>query len=154
MDIIDPPDFDKEQLLDIMADRLSGRGKITPEEDLIAIARVLRYKKIRKIGEMPENMGLFERVAPCQMSTDLEKQIKTRSGANNPRNIDWFNFLMIGVNMISKQSIQITWIFLWRAYIDVSRHLCFIFFEIALRKGNQVSKGLSFIFSLFFSQHW
>jgi len=71
MDIIDPPDFDKEQLLDIMADRLSGRGKITPEEDLIAIARVLRYKKIRKIGEMPENMGLFERVAPCQMSSDL-----------------------------------------------------------------------------------
>ena len=42
-----------------MAERLSGKGKVTPEEDLIAIARVLRYKKIRKIGEMPENMGLF-----------------------------------------------------------------------------------------------
>jgi hypothetical protein len=33
-------------------------------------------------------MGLFERVAPCQLSGDLEKLIKGRSGANNPRNID------------------------------------------------------------------
>jgi hypothetical protein len=47
---VDPPDFDKQQLLDIMAERLSGKGKITPEEDLIALARVLKYKPIRKFG--------------------------------------------------------------------------------------------------------
>ena len=53
LDIVDPPDFDKQQLLDVMAERLSGKGKITPEEDLIALARVLRYKTVRKFGEMP-----------------------------------------------------------------------------------------------------
>ena len=36
-----------------MSERLSGKGKVTPEEDLVAIARVLRYKKVRKFGEMP-----------------------------------------------------------------------------------------------------
>jgi hypothetical protein len=30
MDIVDPPDFDKEQLLDIMSERLAGKAKITP----------------------------------------------------------------------------------------------------------------------------
>ena len=53
MDIVDPPDFDKESLLDIMSDRLSGRGKVTPEEDLIAIARCLKSRTVRKVGEMP-----------------------------------------------------------------------------------------------------
>jgi hypothetical protein len=59
LDIVDPPNFDKEQLLDIMSERLSGKKKITPEEDLIAIARVLKYKPVRKLGEIPENIGLF-----------------------------------------------------------------------------------------------
>lgn len=85
---MDPPNFDKEQLLDIMAERLLGKKKITPEEDLIAIARVLNYKPIRKLGEVPENIGLFEMIAPSKLSTDLERQIKGRSGANNPKNID------------------------------------------------------------------
>lgn len=31
LDIVDPPEFDKEQLLDIMSDRLAGKGKISPE---------------------------------------------------------------------------------------------------------------------------
>ncbi len=30
LDIVDPPNFDKEQLLDIMSERLSGKKKITP----------------------------------------------------------------------------------------------------------------------------
>ena len=38
---------------------MSGKKKITPDEDLIAIARVLKYKKLRKLGEMPESIGLF-----------------------------------------------------------------------------------------------
>ena len=71
-----------------MGERLSARRKITPEEDLVALARVLRYKKVRRVGEMPEKMGLFEMVAPSPLSTDLERMIKHRSGANNPRNID------------------------------------------------------------------
>ena len=88
MDIVDPPNFDKESLLDVMSERLSGKKKITPEEDLIAIARILNYKPVRKFGEMPENIGLFEMIAPSKLSTDLERQIKGRSGANNPKNID------------------------------------------------------------------
>jgi len=31
LDIVDPPEFDKEQLLDIMSERLAGKKKITPE---------------------------------------------------------------------------------------------------------------------------
>jgi hypothetical protein len=31
LDIVDPPDFDKEQLLDIMSERLAGKKKITLE---------------------------------------------------------------------------------------------------------------------------
>jgi len=72
MDIIDPPDFDKEQLIDIMNERLtSNKKKFTAEEDLIAIARIMKYKKLRKIGEMPEQMGLFEMIAPGKLSCDL-----------------------------------------------------------------------------------
>jgi hypothetical protein len=37
---------------------------------------------------MPQNMGLFEMLAPSKLSTDLEKLIRSRSGANNPKNID------------------------------------------------------------------
>lgn len=88
LDIIDPPDFDKEQLLDVLSERLAGKRKITPEEDLIAIARVLRYKKLRRVGELPENLGLFEVLAPCKLSSDLERLIKGKAGANNLRNID------------------------------------------------------------------
>jgi len=33
-----------------MSERLNGKKKITPEEDLIAIARVLKYKKLRRFG--------------------------------------------------------------------------------------------------------
>jgi hypothetical protein len=33
-------------------------------------------------------MGLFEMIAPSSLSTELEKLIKSRSGANNPLNID------------------------------------------------------------------
>jgi len=40
-------------LLDILSERLAGKKKITPEEDLIAIARILKYKPLRKFGEIP-----------------------------------------------------------------------------------------------------
>jgi len=54
-----------------MSERMSGKKKITPDEDLIAIARILKYKKLRKFGEMPESIGLFEMIAPSKLSTDL-----------------------------------------------------------------------------------
>lgn len=31
LDIVDPPNYDKEQLLDIMSERLTGKKKITPD---------------------------------------------------------------------------------------------------------------------------
>ena len=55
---------------------------------MIGLARILRYKPIRKVGEKPEKMGLFETVAPCDLSRELESMIKSKSGANNPLNID------------------------------------------------------------------
>ena len=30
LDIVDPPAFDKQQLLDVLAERMSGRRKLTP----------------------------------------------------------------------------------------------------------------------------
>lgn len=60
MDIVDPIDFNKQELLDIMAERLKINGrKFSNEEDNIDIARVVRYKRIRKIGEVPDKIGLF-----------------------------------------------------------------------------------------------
>ena len=56
MDIVDPPEFDKKELLDVFSERItqmSSGKKITPEDDLIGLARILRYQPIRKIGEMP-----------------------------------------------------------------------------------------------------
>lgn len=47
---------------------MTNKKKITAEDDLIGLARILRYKPIRKIGEMPAKMGLFEVVAPCDTS--------------------------------------------------------------------------------------
>lgn len=40
-------------------------------------------------------MGLFETVAPCDLSRELESMIKSKSGANNPLNIDWTDTQMI-----------------------------------------------------------
>ena len=90
-DIVDPPNFDKAEFLDVVSERLSlmeNKKKITAEDDLIAIARLLKYKPLRKLGEIPEKMGLFEMVAPSNTSMDLEKLIKSKSCANNPQNID------------------------------------------------------------------
>jgi hypothetical protein len=52
----------------VLAERInafSNKRKLSQDDDLIAIARILRYKPIRKIGEIPSNIGLFEMVAPC-----------------------------------------------------------------------------------------
>lgn len=71
IDIVDPPDFDKKELLDVLSERLqalSAGKKISVEDDLMGLARILKYKPIRKIGEMPEKLGLFERVAPSPAS--------------------------------------------------------------------------------------
>lgn len=91
LDIVDPPDFDKKQLLEVFTERINAitnKKKITLEDDLIGLARILKYKPIRKVGERPARMGLFEVVAPCEASQELEKLIKAKSGANNPMNID------------------------------------------------------------------
>lgn len=50
---------------------LSENKKITAEDDLIGLARVLKYKPIRKIGQIPEKLGLFEIVAPSEASREL-----------------------------------------------------------------------------------
>lgn len=62
----------------------------------------MKYKPIRKVGEKPNRMGLFEVVAPSDASRELESLIKVKSGANNPLNIDWNN------SQISDQLIHCT----------------------------------------------
>lgn len=74
MDIVDPPDFDKAELLDVFSERIaqiSAGKKITVDEDLIGLARILRYQPIRRVGEMPAKMGLFERVAPSPACLEI-----------------------------------------------------------------------------------
>jgi hypothetical protein len=36
-----------------------NKKKISADDDLIGLARILKYKPIRKIGERPTKMGLF-----------------------------------------------------------------------------------------------
>ena len=50
---------------------MSAGKKISADDDLISIARILKYKPIRKVGEMPAKMGLFERVAPSPASLEI-----------------------------------------------------------------------------------
>jgi hypothetical protein len=62
IEIINPPNFSKEEVINVMNERLSGEfmknygkkvnGKAagTEEEDLIHMARILKYQKIRKYG--------------------------------------------------------------------------------------------------------
>lgn len=62
IDLVDPPDFDKKQLLDVLGQRIqaiANKKKITQEDDLIGLARIMRYKPLRKVGQKPEKMGLF-----------------------------------------------------------------------------------------------
>ncbi len=95
--IVNPPAFSKEEAINVMNERLSPefrnykkgqKGANVDEEDLVHLARILKYQKLRKYGEMPEKIGLFEMVAPSPMSKDLEKLIKSKSGINAPHNID------------------------------------------------------------------
>ncbi len=98
IEIVNPPAFSKEETINVMQERLSPefrnykngqKGANVDEEDLVHLARILKYQKLRKYGEMPEKIGLFEMVAPSPMSKDLEKLIKSKSGINAPHNIDW-----------------------------------------------------------------
>lgn len=73
---------------DFRATKKGQKGGNVEEEDLVHLARILKYKRMRKYGEMPEKIGLFEMVAPSPVSVELEKLIKSKSGVNKPHNID------------------------------------------------------------------
>lgn len=67
VDLVDPPQFDKKEMIEVFNERINSitnKKKITADEDLIGLARILKYKPIRKIGQIPSKMGLFEVVAP------------------------------------------------------------------------------------------
>ena len=51
-------------------------------EDNIDIGRILKWKPLRKIGEMPAKMGLFERVAPEEKSSSLERLVSIKYNPN------------------------------------------------------------------------
>ena len=62
IEIVNPPNFSKEEAINVMNERLSaefmknygkkvnGKAAGTEEEDLIHMARILKYQKIRKYG--------------------------------------------------------------------------------------------------------
>lgn len=83
IELIDPPNFDRQECCEVFTERLARKGMpTTPKEDNIDIARILRFKPIRKVGEMPEKMGLFERVAPEKRSQELEKMVEAKFNPN------------------------------------------------------------------------
>lgn len=81
IDLVDPPKFDHERLLDVLSRRIAeaqrhkskisihNNTKDTLNRDLTYI---LRGQKLRKYGEMPAKMGCFEMIAPSEMSTKVE----------------------------------------------------------------------------------
>ena len=49
-------------MIEVFSERINSitnKKKITPEEDLMGLARILKYKPVRKIGERPAKMGVF-----------------------------------------------------------------------------------------------
>lgn len=54
----------------------------TPHEDNIDIARILRFRPLRRVGELPKKMGLFERVAPEKRTEELERLVEAKFNPN------------------------------------------------------------------------
>ncbi len=108
---------------------IANNKKISPEEDLIGLARILKYKPVRKVGEKPNKMGLFEVVAPSDTSRELESLIKVKSGANNPLNIDWNNceffdrliYFCLILSLVIKNKTEISFLISMKA-VDMSLH--------------------------------
>lgn len=86
VDLLEPPKFDHERLLDVLSRRIAEeqrhKSKITihnnTKETLNRdLTYILRGKKLRKVGEMPANPGCFEMIAPSEMSARVENHAKS-----------------------------------------------------------------------------
>ena len=69
-------------------------------------------------------------VAPSQMTKDLEKLIKSKSGINNPHNIDWLILIELYLLSYIDWVILIEFSFYYSLYLFIIEFLKFIGWEI------------------------
>lgn len=81
LDLVDPPEFEHERVLDVLTRRIGeeqrhkskisihNNTKDTLNRDL---TYMLKGKRIRRVGELPEKMGCFEMIAPSELSAKVE----------------------------------------------------------------------------------
>ena len=82
MDLIDPLEFDRKRLTQVLERRYleeqrckstfsyQSNSKQALNKDL---AYILHGQKVRKVGEMPNFIGNYERIAPTELSDKLVK---------------------------------------------------------------------------------
>lgn len=79
---MDPVNFDRKECCEVFCERLARKGQSTQREDNIDIGRMVNWRRLRKVGEMPDRMGGFERVLPGGRWQDLEKAVEGRFNPN------------------------------------------------------------------------
>jgi tubulin polyglutamylase TTLL5 len=78
IDLINPPDYDRKRLFEVLERRIGEDFKKNSLSTVHAkhymnrdLTYILRGKIPRKYGELPENMGRFQRIAPSKYSDKL-----------------------------------------------------------------------------------
>jgi len=91
IDLVSPTNFDRKRLVQVLERRIleeqrcksvinsENNSKTQLNKDLTYI---LHGKKMRAVGEMPEQMGNFERIAPSDMCDRLTKLIQSYKAPN------------------------------------------------------------------------
>lgn len=86
LDLIEPPEFDHERVLDVLSRRIGeeqrhkskisihNHTKDTLNRDL---TYMLKGRRLRRVGEQPEKLGCFEMIAPTDLSAKVEAHAKS-----------------------------------------------------------------------------
>ena len=85
IDLIDPPFFDNERLIEVVARRIQEEQRMKSKINTTNnskqqlnrdLAYILHGKRLRSYGEIPQKIGLFEMISPSETSTKLANMIK------------------------------------------------------------------------------
>ena len=75
IDLVDPMDFDRKRLFEVLERRINEDFKQSTTSNAYSkrlmnrdLTYILNGRVPRKYGEMPKQMGNFERIAPTPMS--------------------------------------------------------------------------------------
>lgn len=79
LDLINPLPFNRKKMIKVLERRVGElqKGNVGSVSQLNAdVAEILDGCKVRRYGEMPEKLGLFERIAPSPLLEQLQKVMK------------------------------------------------------------------------------